>query len=350
MRFFRRIAILAIVLSMPALARASDFGQQAATEVTAASYRHYLDDQLFTHDGDNRGRNGADHNPCRSNIAALLTSFGLSVQLEPFTYSGHTYYNVVGTQTGVSHPNTQYVVGAHYDSVSNPGADDNASGVAGVLEAARVLSQYELPYTVKYVAFDLEELGLLGSGAYAYTHRNDDIRGMISLDMISWAGAAGRVDIYALAPSRYLRNAVRQSIHDYAPDMAVAYEGASHSSDHAPFEHEGFPACLLIEDNHGANPCYHEACDSVDTPDYIDYELAANITRVVTGFLADPDSQYCAGDVNGDGQIDLTDLATLLMYYGTTSGARFADGDLDRDGDIDIADLALLLAHYGTSC
>ena len=56
------------------------------------------------------------------------------------------------------------------------------------------------------------------------------------------------------------------------------------------------------------------------------------------------------GDLNGDGNVDLSDLAKLLANYGTTAGASYQDGDLDQDGDVDLTDLAELLAAYGTTC
>jgi hypothetical protein len=58
----------------------------------------------------------------------------------------------------------------------------------------------------------------------------------------------------------------------------------------------------------------------------------------------------CPGDLNGSGNVDLHDLATLLANFGTTSGAAPEEGDTDGDGDIDLADLAMLLAAFGTSC
>ena len=57
----------------------------------------------------------------------------------------------------------------------------------------------------------------------------------------------------------------------------------------------------------------------------------------------------CDGDLNGDGQIGLSDLAQLLAHYGTAGGATYQDGDLDGDGDVDLSDLAALLAVYGTT-
>ena len=61
-------------------------------------------------------------------------------------------------------------------------------------------------------------------------------------------------------------------------------------------------------------------------------------------------SAPCPGDLDGDGDVDLSDLAQLLSNYGMTSGAAYEDGDMDGDGDVDLSDLAALLAVYGTSC
>jgi len=58
----------------------------------------------------------------------------------------------------------------------------------------------------------------------------------------------------------------------------------------------------------------------------------------------------CTGDLDGNGNIDLADLARLLAHYGTTGDAQYADGDLDGNGNVGPADLAALLAHYGETC
>jgi Zn-dependent M28 family amino/carboxypeptidase len=148
-------------------------------QVRQASYTDFLDNHLYTHNGDNRGIGGTEHDLAQAEIRSAFSSFGLNTTLESFSYDSHTYSNVVGVLPGTVHPDRVYIVGAHYDSVGNPGADDNGSGVAGVLEAARVLSQYKFESTLVFVGFDREEQGLIGSYAYANAHKTDNIRGMI---------------------------------------------------------------------------------------------------------------------------------------------------------------------------
>ena len=75
-----------------------------------------------------------------------------------------------------------------------------------------------------------------------------------------------------------------------------------------------------------------------------DFELAG-------GFWAGAaEDEFCFGDLDGDGDVGLSDLAQLLSNYGETSGMTYEDGDLDGDGDVDLADLAALLGVYGTTC
>jgi parallel beta-helix repeat protein len=271
-----------------AAAPASDIGQEIANQVSAASYQHYLDDLLYTHDGDDRGgMTGPDHDAAQANIVATLQSFGLSVELEPFTYQSGTHYNVVATQTGIVYPESYYVIGAHYDSANDPGADDDASGVAGVMEAARILSQYPTDYTIKYIAFDLEEYGLIGSEAYVDIHFSDDIRGMISMDMIAYDPATNKANIDGSSPYSPILAALKSAITQYGQGLGYIITSGMGGSDHMPFADAGFQACLLIERAWQSNPCYHEACDSVDTADYINYTYAAKMVRSAAGFLAD---------------------------------------------------------------
>lgn len=343
---------LSIWLCAAGLVEGGEFGRSIAAQIDVDSYRNYLDNELYTRTGHSRSRYSPQHNLARDNIASIFASFGLQVQLEGFNAYGTTWYNVVATQTGSEFPAAQYIVGAHYDSVSCPGADDNASGTAALLEIARVLSQYDLPYTVKYIAFDLEEVGLLGSQAYVAAHRLEDIRAMVNLDMISWRGYNQWVDVAGPGFAHELKDTLHDAVLEYGRGLRPYMGFSTSGSDHASFIAAGIHACTIHEKNPQSNPCYHRDCDTVDNEGYIDYEYAANITRVVAGFLADPEGVHweCVGDIDGSLRVDLVDLAILLSNYGLTSGATMEQGDVDYDGDVDLNDLAELLSRYGTNC
>jgi hypothetical protein len=257
------------------------------SQVSQTTYRNYLDNTLYTHLGDDRGF-GPQHDLARDNISSQFGGFGLDTSLQSFSYSGSTYSNVVGVHTGTTRPQDVYILGAHFDSVSNPGADDNASGTSGVLEAARVLSQYNFEATLIFIAFDREEQGLLGSKAYAQAHSSDNILGMISLDMIAYnPNGSNQARIYGREGSASIKQGLAEAISLYGSGLSSVDSGTLNASDHAPFEDAGFPACLLIEYDFRNNPYYHKSTDSIDTPDYIDYAFATNMVSSTVGFLAD---------------------------------------------------------------
>jgi hypothetical protein len=266
--------------------------QDIVDQVSKTSYTNYLDNMLYTHLGNSRKLGGTEHDLARDNIYSEFNSFGLTTSYHPFTYSGQTYYNVVGTHYGTTRPDDIYIVGAHYDSISPgsnpaPGADDNASGTAGVLEAARVLSQYDFEATLIFISFDREEQGLVGSYAYANEHKDDDILGMISMDMIAYNGSGlNKARIYGSSNSTAIKQSLADSISLYGNGLSSEIFGTLNASDHAPFEAQGFQACLLIEYDVWSNPNYHKLSDSVDTPNYIDYTFATNMVSSTVGFLA----------------------------------------------------------------
>ncbi len=332
--FARSLCSVTLLVLLPCMVLAP----VASAEVTPAEivdqidvnvYRHNLDDLLYTHAGDNRGF-GAEHDPARDNIQATFESFGLDVYLDPFLYYGVTYYNVVATLPGTVYPEEQYIIGAHYDSVDNPGADDNGSGTAGVMEIARVLSQYEFEATIIFIAFDREEQGLIGSDAYAGEHENDDIRGMISMDMIAYNSGAESVDLYGRSGSNPLKSALGDAVETYGEGLSYVIEGRFDASDHAPFEWRGFQACLIIED--WGNPYYHTQNDNVDMPNYIDYEYAKRITRSVAGWLI------------GAAGLIKTDVVTVLPTDYTIHRGRHRSGGL---GDVYVSDDARLVVQPG---
>ncbi len=344
-------AVAAAWVLIGPVARASDIGQEIAAAIDLAQYEYYLDELLYTHYGDNRGPYGPEHDPARDNIAAAFESLGLAVELHPFEWQGNTFYNVVATKFGVFWPSEQYVIGAHYDSANNPGADDDASGVAGLLEIARVYSQYDTAYTLKFIAFDLEERGLVGSEAYVADHRADDVRGMIQLDMIAWDVGAYRVWIEPVGPppSGELAEQLGAAVDEYGGDLRYAIRSIWGGSDHDSFGDAGYAACCATERLCYSNPCYHRDCDSIDEPNYLSYPYATDIVRSAAGFLADYAVAFHAGDCNDDGIPDEEQISADPSL--DCNGNGFLDecepgGDQDCNGNgtPDLCDI-----FFGTS-
>ncbi|MDZ7617819.1 MAG: M20/M25/M40 family metallo-hydrolase, partial [Patescibacteria group bacterium] len=292
----KRSLLLALVITAVAcqVAEAGPI-HDIVSQVSLASYQNYLDNCLYTRLGDNRQSiTGAHHDLARDFIRTEFVGFGLTTSLDAFQDG----VNVVGVHVGTVTPNRIYIIGAHYDSISSsdpgsganagaPGADDNASGVAGILEAARVISQYQLEATVMFIAFDREEQVMLGSTHYATAHAGDDIRGMLSLDMIAYSGSnPDKVLLHPGPGSVATRDALADALWEYA-GISTPTQGQFNWSDHAPFGSFGEGSCLVIEHDFSSNPHYHRWSDSVDTVGYIDYAYATSITKGVVGYVLD---------------------------------------------------------------
>lgn len=346
MRTFRWTVLTAAALITAA--SATPPGDTVVDQIDQANYQHILDDLLFTHLGDSRGVGEPEHHPARDNIQAEFISYGYETHFETFTYWGHTGYNIIAELPGTTRPNEIYIIGAHYDSVDNPGADDNASGVAGVLEIARVLSQYESEATIRFIAFDMEELGLIGSDDYASAHSFENIKGMISLDMIAHdPNNNSRALLYGRSTSNPLKQALASALVEYA-GITPTIQGTMDASDHAPFEWQGFQACLLIEYDVWNNPFYHQWNDSVDTPGNINYTFATNMTRGVAGWLTDAAGvlALCQVDLNGDGEANTLDFLMFLNYWNDNDPIA----DWNDDGQVNSLDFLAYLNEWNEGC
>jgi Zn-dependent M28 family amino/carboxypeptidase len=282
----RPMLLLLAMGTAPALAATADL----VSQITAASYQSVLQ-SLPTGGSSNRGF-GPAHDIAQTQISSAFQSSGLTTTLNPFTYNSATYYNVIGVKTGAVRPEDVYIIGAHYDSVNNPGADDDGSGVAAVLEAAALMGARTYEATVIFAAFDREEQGLIGSAAYAaaYAAANPgkQIKGMLQLDMIAYdGGAPNQAAIYGRTTSDPWKNALVAAMVLYGGSISGTVGGDMPYSDHHSFEANGYMAAVLIEADWGSNPYYHTQNDSVDTPNYIDYAFGANMTRAAVGLLSD---------------------------------------------------------------
>ncbi|MHC4944138.1 MAG: M28 family metallopeptidase [Planctomycetota bacterium] len=281
------ITFLVLSTAQTALAQGTPMGRYAARLVDDRIYRYFMEEKLYAHDGDDRGF-GPEHDLCRDNIEQLFIDYGLVVSLHDFNWSGSTYFNVVGEIPGTIRADQIYVVAGHFDSVNNPGADDNASAVAALLEIARIAGQWKSEATIRLISFDREEQYLIGSQAYVNDFVYEDFRGVISLDMIAYSGPdPDKARIHGRTQSDPLKNAVAQALRDYG-ELEPLVLGELDRTDHAPFEWAGFQGCWLAEFNYiEYNPHYHKQTDSLDTPNYIDFEYGAKMTRAVIGWLVD---------------------------------------------------------------
>ncbi len=211
-------------------------------------------------------------------LAGEFGALGLTVTTPSFTVSGSgsvQIENVIGTLTGTTLPDEWIVVGAHYDSrntsVSNitnpsPGAEDNASGCAAVLEMARVMADLKPKRSIKFMCFGGEEQNLNGSEAYAASLVNSGELGKVKLavimDMIGYSSTTA-LDVL-LETSSALAGVLpqfQQAAADYSPSMTVSTSLAPFGSDHMPFINRGVPTLLLIENEWDSYPHYHKATD-----------------------------------------------------------------------------------------
>jgi hypothetical protein len=227
-----------------------------------------------------------------------LAGFAYSAELFPFTYSGNTWYDVIGRKPGLLDPDVIYMIIGHIDSTSEipntsaPGAEDNASGSACVLEAARVLSSYDFDYTIEFVLVSGEEQGLIGSEAYAeYCFNNGrNIAGVLNFDMISYEGGYGwDTNIYAdqYSPAEVaLADLLGALTDEYSTAYSVRIndDGPTYGSDHYYFSLYGYPAPFSIDAQlWGAPdwyPWYHSTDDVITRLD-LDFG-----TEVVKGAVA----------------------------------------------------------------
>ena len=236
-----------------------------------------------------------------------FTEMGLIVSVQG------KYKNVVGELKGSLSPEKIYILGAHYDHVAGdmPGGDDNASGTAGLLEAARVLSQHTFESTIRFVAFNAEEDHLLGSADYVdKVAQHENIVAMINYDMILRPGSDAMpdrpIDVEVETnDSMDLANGYMQAVTDYVPSLAVGdiISGDDSWSDNDSFRNAGIASMLVIENSTGdwyapnpiANSYYHHYEDATDrlandpnSPSAVtyDFDFATDVTRATVALLA----------------------------------------------------------------
>lgn len=238
-----------------------------------------------------------------------LQALGLTVSYQNWYDYGKSGRNVIGELRGTTRPDEIVLITAHLDDLPSgavaPGADDNASGAAGVMIAADVMSARTFERTVRFVFFTGEEQGILGSYAYAEAAYavDENIVAVYNMDMIAWDDLGGPV----------LRLHTRQSSNPgYAGDLALAQlltevinnyglsssltpvitEDGDDASDHGSFWNFGYTALLTIEDDYDDfNPYYHTQYDTLDRLDLPYFTAMVKATLGSSAHLAVPIEQ-----------------------------------------------------------
>ncbi len=254
--------------------------------------------------------------------ATRFASLGYDVERQVYA----TGVNVVGVRRGTTAANDSVLLSAHYDHIAGcAGADDNGSGVAGLLEAARVLAMRPHARTLVVACWDEEERGLIGSMAYAQRARTrgDAIVGNFVFEMIGFASSAPDSQTIPMGLDLLFRRQVQQLRANMMRGdfLAVILDQSSHDpvqhlltygrsvglpivllevpgylladpaianlrrSDHASFWQANYPGAQLTDTANFRNPHYH-CMSGADTIDTLDHDFATNVVRATVGAVA----------------------------------------------------------------
>ncbi len=254
--------------------------------------------------------------------------------------SSYTAENLMARVKGSGAVTGVFLVTAHYDAIGlrtpgweanwrtwpAPGADDNATGVAALMEAARVLSDQVLPFDVAFVLFSGEELGLLGSRAFIDTLPDIDlgrIIGVLNCDMIGYplnGYPAGT--IVSNPASDWFSGMIAEAAGTRDPSfpLTVVSPGPS-NSDHAPFWEISIPAVMFIEPLREnmliGSPYYHTLADTIGN---VDFEQVERMTNIVVGFVEG------IAEAGSEAALFPSDVVLLRRGYPNTNRV-FAVGD-----------------------
>lgn len=252
-----------------------------------------------------------------SYLSQQFTRHGLAVSRHRFDAWGDSYDNIVGTTAAANNTAAPLILAAHYDTViGSPGADDNASALAVLLDVACQLKQTALTRPVQFIAFCLEEADLLGSRAYVahLIKTGQSVHGAIVLECVGYASdqegsqkippgipvavpSVGNflalIGNQASAPLTAMLSRIMAPIIPIVP-LTVPGNGEqlpdTRRSDHTAFWEQGFSAVMVTDTANFRNPHYHRASDTVDTLNLHFLRVVADaVTAAVLALAAMPE-------------------------------------------------------------
>jgi aminopeptidase YwaD len=251
-------------------------------------------------------------------LTARFAEYGWTTSGQPFRALGKSYCNVLAIKWPAGRPSKSaqlpLLIGAHYDTVeASPGADDNASALAVLLDAADRLRHVDVARPVWLMAFCLEEQGLLGSRAFVsrLKQAGQALEGAIILECVGYAtheagsqrtptgvpipvpSVGNFLGVIGNEASQSLAAAVERNARKAAPAtptvvLTVPSRGEAlpdiRRSDHAAFWDEGYPAVMLTDTANFRNPHYHRPTDTLDT---LNMEFLSTVSDIVAGCIED---------------------------------------------------------------
>ncbi len=239
---------------------------------------------LTTLTGWDRSSYGSELALSRAWIETQFSGLGLAVSAPAFQMPGNgggqiSVNNVIGRWTGTQYPDQWIIVGGHYDSrnsnigstLNTPGAEDNASGCAGVIELARVLVGFAPERSILFMCYAGEEQGLYGSYAHVAALQNSGdlakLQAVVTMDMIGYS-ADNQLDVLFESYSTWnaYLDQFAAAAATYVPDLHVTLSTNPFGSDHMPYLQAGKRTLLAIENDNEIYPYYHR---STDTPDHV---------------------------------------------------------------------------------
>ncbi len=291
-------------------------------------------------------------------IESQFVQNSLQVSRHEFSYGNYEAVNLIGRLPGQTEEEIVFIIDGHFDTVSNtPGADDNGSGVVGMLEAMRVLAQYNFKHTIKFISFDLEETGLIGSSRYVSEglQANEQIEGVFNFEMIGYYSDEpgsqlipvgfdilfpAAIDSIAAHDYRgnYISNianvnsnSLKSQFDNYAdlyvPELRVislAVPGNGEiapdlrRSDHAPFWDAGYRALMLTDGSEFRNFNYHSPSDTLGT---LNFRFMSNVVKATVATVSNlAEIIHCGVGVSDEFTIPYTQVSimnslTLDRFY-----------------------------------
>ena len=301
----------------------------------------------------------------RDSIETIFNKYGFYTEKQTFSYNSLTGINITGRKPGMKGEDKTIVIDAHYDGVAgSPAADDNGSGVVGMMEAARILRQYNFEHSLRFIGFDFEEAGLIGSQRYvqSYIKSYEKLEGVLNLEMIGFYSNKKNsqtvpTGFNLLFPQAYqqlvndtfkgnfivvcgntnsatLNSAYVKSTNLYVPQLKMlSVEVPSNGqiapdfrrSDHASFWDNNNKALMLTDGSNFRNNNYHKPSDSIGT---LNFNFMTNVVKATLATAA----ALCKPISAGYAEIDLAtvssidkhahDLPVLIEIYPNPSNGK----------------------------